>query len=68
MTNSKTQEVLDRLPERANKTISRMKAAYNEGWMKHEIKQNIIGYIDALEDLHFVTDVERRLLYIYMTL
>ena len=66
-----TQEVLDRLPKKVLKTIGLMKEEYEGAstyGAQREYRGKMQGYVDALEDLEVVSDRERGLLYIYMTL
>ena len=70
---SKTQETLDRLPENTSATIKRFKKDYEDhrDWSdtwRDGIRQNAIGYLNALNDTGFISDTERRLLFIYITL
>ena len=66
-----TRETIAKLPEAAQKEIDLLRNAYktNDAYHDREItRARAAGYTSGLQDAGIITDMERRVLYIYVTL
>lgn len=64
----KTQEVLNRMPERVLRNLRDYKAEYQEGVAKAFARHTIRAYLNGLEDAGFITESERKTLFAWATL
>ena len=65
-----TRETIAKLPEAAQNGIALLRNAYKEGnyAYRENVRNRAEGYTKGLQDAGIITDMERRVLYIYVTL
>lgn len=66
-----TREIIEKLPENVQDRIAGLKKQFKactDYHRRYEMRERIAGYVDGLRDAGIVTEVERRIVYIYATL
>ena len=63
-----TKKVLDALPQNIRDAVKDYKVYYKrDDRFKDDYKNEMLGYVKALRDAKIITERERQILYVYMT-
>ena len=65
---SRTQETINKLPEVVKRHIDALKERYHDDRFTDDIRPAIGSYVLALQHAGIISDIERRLLFNYMTI